>query len=321
MQLHDDNEFDIQKTILKRKTSKNRKFFVEYNKLTNQVLKITPTPIEDVIFKHAVLEVEENDLIREIFNNKISLHKLKIKYDHESNTRILIKQYQHHRWEFDYIKSDNNPANFVFLQCDFISKRIKAIFLKENFLVAHSKEIVSESHLASLPASLDVFVADKNEPSKLFGSITLNFKQLFIEGEQTFVCHWLPDAQASIDEISFLHYNHGIKLTAKAEPADVEVTSTEYKPNIIYKQTSNKLQLQSIMESTSNFRLDDTIVLYMFDAHDPSIILDTVSLNTNKLNGFNLIELVINTTKPVKVISNYSHIHLENSNVSSYYKF
>ena len=317
----EDNEFDIQKTILKKKSVKSSKFFVEYDKLTNQVLKITPEHIEATNPRCDILVVEENDLIKEIFANKISLHKLKIRYDYETNTRFIVKHYQKNYKEFDYIKSNNDPENFIHLYCDFVSKRVVANFIDHNFMRDFTKERTTELQLANMPEWLNVYCIHKHDPSILFGTININLKRLFIDQEQSYQCSWLPDDITYFEDLTFLHYNHDIKITVDKEPIYVPVAAVPYKPTIVYKQSSGTLQLQSIMEEVRNFRLDNDITFYLYDANDPSIILDTVSLNTEALNNFSMIELKLKTEQPVKVISNYSHLHIEDANVSTYYKF
>lgn len=317
----EDNEFDIQKTILKKKSVKSSKFFVEYDKLTNQVLKITPEHIETENPRCDILVVDENDLIREVFTNKISLHKLKVRYDYESNTRTVVKHYQKHRWEFDYIKTDNDPENFIHLYCDFVSKKIVANFIDKNFLKDYTKERTTELQLSNLPDWLDVYCIQKHDPSKLYGTMSLNLKKLFTDQEQSFQCSWLPDDESYFNDLTFLHYNHDIKLTVDKEPIYVPIVSAAYKPTMVYKQSEDILQLQSIIEEAENFRLGENITFYLYDANDPSVILDTVSLNTESLNNFNMIELKLKNNTPVKVISNYSHLHIEDANVSTYYKF
>ena len=109
-----DFEFDIQKTILKKKENKNSIFYVEYDRLTNQVFGITPDKFKPENIRHAILEVQENDLIRAIFNNKIALHKLKVKYNHANNTRTLYRQREISRYEFDFIRgSKDGDDNFI----------------------------------------------------------------------------------------------------------------------------------------------------------------------------------------------------------------
>lgn len=317
----EDNEFDIQKTILKKKSVKSSKFHVEYDKLTNQVLKITPEYIESTDPRRDILVVEENDLIKEVFSNKISLHKLKVRYDYETNTRFIVKHYQKHRNEFDYIKSDNSPENFIHVYCDFISKRIVANFVDHKFLQDYTTERTTELQLANMPEWLDVYCIHRNDPSILYGTISLNLKKLFVDQEQSISCPWLPDDVTYFDDLTFLHYNHDVKLTVDKEPVYVPIASIPYRPAIVYKQSNDTLQLQSIIEEVKNFRLDNDITFYLYDANDPSIILDTVSLNTETLNNFSMIELKLKTEQPVKVISNYSHLHIEDTNVSTYYKF
>lgn len=320
----DDVEFDIQKTILKKKQIKSRKFYVEYDKLTYQVLGISPYNSEVVDPRRSTLEIDENELVHELFYSKIPLHKLKIKYDAETNTKVLYKrkdESNRRRYEFDYVYGESNERNFIHLHCDLVTKKINVNFIYDNFKQEYTKERTTEFQLSNMPDNMEIFCIDKKEPSKLYDTLILNIKDLFSDHEQTFTCKWLPDDPSGFDNLGFLHYNHDFKISVDQEPYYIPVASATLKPTLIYKQTGNKIQFQSVMEDTKNFNLDKEITFYMYNSNDPSEILDTVTLNTNELDNFALIELKLKSSKPVKIISNYHHLHIEDNNVSTYYKF
>jgi hypothetical protein len=316
-----DDEFDIQKTILKKKKVKNSKFYVEYDKLTYQVLSVSPYIVPNEDPRRITLELEENDLIKEIFYNKSPLYKLRIRYDHESGTRILYKHREHKRWEFDYVYGENDVNNFIHLHCDLISKKINANFIYDNFKQEYTKEHTTEFQLANMPDQMEIFCIDKEEPSKLYDKLTLNIKELFSNHEQTFSCKWLPNEHIEFDSLGFLHYNHNFKISIDKEPYFVPIATVGLKPTLVYKQTGNKLQIQSVMAETQNFNLDKEITFYVFSSTDPSQILDSITLNTHELDDFKLVELKLKSKTPVKIISNYHHLHIEDANVSTYYKF
>ena len=316
-----DDEFDIQKTILKKKKIKSSKFYVEYDKLTYQVLSVSPydAPVNDA--RRTTLEIEENDLIKEIFYNKSPLHKLRIRYDHESGARVLYKHRENRRWEFDYVYGENDGDNFFHLHCDLVTKKISANFIYDNFKQEYTKERTTELQLATMPDKMDIFCIDKKEPSKLYDKLTLNIKELFSNHEQTFSCKWLPNEHELFDNLGFLHYNHDFKITVDKDPYFIPIASASLKPTLVYKQTGNRLQIQSVMSESQNFNLDNEITFYVFSSNDPGQILDSITLNTNELDDFNLVELKLKSNTPVKIISNYHHLHIEDANVSTYYKF
>lgn len=322
MIVNNDIEFDIQKTILKKKKVKNRKFYVEYDKLTYQVLGIAPYDNTISNPRHANLELDENELLREIFYKKIPLHKLRIRHDPESNTKILYQYREHKKWEFDYVYGENNTKNFIHLHCDFVTKKINANFIYENFKEEYTKERTTEFQLSSMPDQMEVYCIDKKEPSKLYDKLVLNIKDLFNNHNQTFSCKWLPNDSSAIDNLAFIHYNHSFNISVDREPYYVTVASSNVlKPAIIFKQIGDTLQIQSIMKETKNFNLEEKITFYMYSSADPSQIIDSVTLNTNKLDNFNLVELKLKSTKKIKMISNYHHLHIEDANDSTYYKF
>jgi hypothetical protein len=156
MIVNNDIEFDIQKTILKKKKIKSRKFYVEYDKLTYQVVGIAPYDNTVSNIRHANLELDENELLQEIFYKKIPLHKLRIRYDAESNTKVLYQHREHKKWEFDYVYGENNTNNFIHLHCDFVTKKINANFIYENFKQEYTKERTTEFQLSSMPDQMEV---------------------------------------------------------------------------------------------------------------------------------------------------------------------
>ncbi len=317
----DDSEFDIQKTILKKKEHRNGKFYVEYDKLTNRVFSVTPTYTQITEFRRGQLEIDENALIRDIFNNKIPLHTLRVKYDIESNSRILYRQTHSRKSEFDYITVEKNKKHFINLHCDPVSKRIVISFDDIYFKNQLATERVNETVLKELPDQIPIYCIDKHEPSRLYDTLHIDLKTLFSEHEQKFWCAWLPDDKSQLDSIDFLHYNHGLSITVINDIVEEPIAVTNIKPAILYKQVKNKLQIQSVIEETKNFYLDENITFYLFDVNNPDKILDTISLNSSDLDNFSLLELKLKTTKSVKMISNYSHLHIEEANDSTYYKF
>jgi len=316
-----DDEFDIQKTILKKKKIKNSKFYVEYDKLTYQVLGVSPHNVLNEDPRRTTLEIEENDLIKEIFYNKSPLHKLRIKYDHDSESRILYKHQDRRRWEFDYVYGETDGDNFIHLHCDLITKKINVNFIYDNFKQEYTKENTTEFQLENMPDKMEIFCIDKKEPSRLYDTLELNIKELFSNHAQTFPCKWLPNEHIKFDNLGFLHYNHDFKVSIDKEPYYVPIATVGFKPLLVYKQTGNKLQIQSAMRGTQNFNLDKEITFYVFDSNDPSQILDSITLNTNELDDFKLVELTLKSKTPVKIISNYHHLHIEDANVSTYYQF
>jgi hypothetical protein len=131
----------------------------------------------------------------------------------------------------------------------------------------------------------------------------------------------LPDDADKLDTFDFLHYNHNIRISVDRDPFYIPIAKESYKPAILYKQFKNRLQIQSVINESKNFHLDSNITFYLFDSTEPGEILDTITLNSSDLDNFNLLEFKLKTTKKVKMISNYSHLHIEDANVSTYYQF
>lgn len=317
----DDNEFDIQKTILRKKQTKKEIFYVEFNKFTFQVISVSPIKTSTINYNHHIVEFPKSDIIIDIFNNKINLNNLIVTRDYQSNQFVLSKINQKYKpkWEFDYIKASNTSNNFIQLNCDTINKKIIAGFDCDNFINSFSTGLINEEILSSLPTNLKIFVIDKHEPSNLFGMLNLNMKKLFLYHENNFKCTWLPDDPNKIDNLEFLHYNHDIMISHVTTVSD-NLCSSPIKPMIVYNQHKNKIKIQSIMSDVNNFKLDDKITFYLYRRDDPGQIIDSISLNTIELNNYSLLEFKLSTKEPIKMTTNYGHLFVEDVNVSTYYK-
>jgi hypothetical protein len=188
-------------------------------------------------------------------------------------------------------------------------------------MAQYSNEQANEHVLSVLPDNLLIYCIDKFEPSCLFGTLDVNLKKLFLENQLRYYCPWLPDDVELLNSIDFLHYNNGIKITAGTEPFYDTIAKTNLKPAVVYKQEGKKLKIQSVIGESKNFHLDDKITFYLFNSSDPGQIIDTINLNSSDLNNFNLFEINLNTTTPVKLISNYSHLHIEEQHANTDYQF
>ena len=74
------------------------------------------------------------------------------------------------------------------------------------------------------------------------------------------------------------------------------------------------------MEFANNYKINDFIELYIFDRNDSTVLYGKRKIAREELNNFNLIELGESIARPVKIITDHHHIHIEDVNVSTYYR-
>lgn len=317
-----DVEFDIQKTILKKKEKRTGRYYIEYDKLTNNVIKVSPNFLQASDIRKDVFVKDEDDLIANIFYRKVPLHKLRVKYNKKLNKKILYLHAWERRNEFDYVlNSRNNSNHFIHVYCDLISKKISANFISDNFKELYTEDVISEQNLSTTPKNLDIYCLNVHERSRLYDKLSLNLSSLFLDHELTFNCHWLPHTADLFQNFGFLHYNYDFNISVSTEPVLIPIKTVDYKPAILYKQENDEVTIQSAIHDKNNFKLGDKILFYIFSYYDPTLILDTLELDSTMLNNYNQFKHRLNCNKEIKMLSNYSHLHVEKINDNSHYKF
>jgi len=316
-----DDEIDIQQTVLKkRSTKKEQELFVEYDRLTFTVCTVSPVKIEPSKNRNLVTAVPESNITARLFQNKMSLANLVVKRNEINNSLELAENKVKRKSEFDFVFASNEPS-YIHLNCDLVSKKITVRFDYIIFKSLMYQERILEKDLAALPDLITVYCLDKTERSCLLGKIVIPIRELFNLHSLDFTCKWLPDNEQRFENIGFLYYDNDQTISVGHSISSYLPTISKYKPNLLYKQQGNVLYLQSMMQDVNSFRLGKDITFYHFCKNDPSVMLGSVLLNSTKLNNYNYFEVAINTTKEVRLISNYFHLHLEESDAVTDYQF
>lgn len=314
-----DDEFDIQKTVLKQRNNTELTFYVEYDKLSNSVLAISPTEISASNPRHAVFKSENSKLIEKLFKNKIALSRLTVRRNEQTGIRELIENVSKHRDQFDFVFAKTDLHSFIHMHVDVVTKRVQ-VSLNYDILKEYlAREIVTESDLRSIPDSITIYCVDLNEKSRLLDQLTIDTKVLFELETVSFTCHWLPSNIEKVQEIGFLYYNNQL-ITVDTAIRSPEKISHVLKPTILYKHVENVLHLQSTIQDIESYRLGGTLNLFLYKKSDPSKILESVSLNSTLLNNYNYFEVITSVSEEIGIISNYAHLHIEDLNVSTYYQ-
>jgi len=314
--MDNNTEFDVQKTILKKKDVKSSKFFVGYNKITGQVYSVSPAEPENLPF----FETDNYLLVKNLFDNKITLHKLKAVRNNLGQL-VLAEKTSTRRSEFNYITAEINLQAFVQLSCDLVSKRITIKFIDELFKLAYTNNSINEEILGSLPDYIEVNCFNAFDPGKFSGKIIIDVDAIFKNKQQSIQAVWLPDDPVEFSQLKFMHYDFGLKISPEYQDRPSEAKNKNERPVIVYKQTQNQLELQSLIEQADNFRLAATIEFFITEYNDPGKILDVVSVNSSRLNDYAKTTISLATNKPVQVISNYDYLSIKDVNESTYYEF
>lgn len=318
----DVEEFDIQPRVLKkRSTIQEQQVYVEYDRLTYNIITISPKEIEPSKRRNLITKINTSSLTNRVFENKLPLSKLTIKKNQASGLLELLQHRQRHKSEFDFIFASTLEYSYIHLVCDVVSKNIHITFDSDIFKLNMASEKITEKDLEELPDYIEIYCIDKNERSRLLGKFTVSTKELFESYNVTYKCSWLPDSVDKLKNIGFLYYNDNqiISVGHDLIKKPMFTNNSELKPNLLYKQQGNVLYLQSTVQDISSYRVSDNIVLFLYQKYDPTKMLGSITLNSEQLNNYNQFEVKLNTKKEVKLLCNYLHLHTKEENASTYY--
>lgn len=313
-----EEEFDIQLSVLKKRNKDvKQNVYVEYDRINNAVVSVSPINIEPSSKRNIIQTVEQSDLTNSLFNNKISLAKVTIKKNKKTGVFELQYNKPAFKSEFDYVFATTKQRSFIHIDCDVVTKKIEVIFDYQLFNDQYGTENISEKDLAEYPEEIVIYCMDKNERSRLFDTIRVATADLFKYQTIRFHAGWLPDEESLLDKIGFVYYNNNQKISVGSAPK-IPVEESIYKSNILYNQQGNVLQLQSNMKNITSYFVDEDIVLYSFAKNDPAKMLGSYKISRDQFNNYNYFEIQMKTSQPVKLTSDCFHLQLEESNVYPY---
>jgi hypothetical protein len=310
-----EEEFDIQLSVLKKRNKKvEQTVYVEYNRINNSIISISPIDIKPSNNRNLIQLVDTSELTNNLFNNKIPLSKMIIIKNKKTNKFELEYNKPIIKHEFDYIFATTKDKSFIHLDFDTVSKNIEVKFDYELFKTKFGTEQVLERELAEFPEQLIIYCIDKYERSRLFDSIVINTKLLFNYHSIRHYACWLPDEKTLLDNYDFLYYDNNQKISIGDAPIPVEKES-KYKSNILYKQHGNVLKLQSNMQNTMSFQIEEEITLYSYLKNDPTVITGSYKVSRDEFNNYNYFEIQMKTKNPIRLTTNCFHLQIEESDV------
>lgn len=308
-------EFDVQTSVLKKRNKDvEQKVYVEYDRINNTVVSVSPIFIKPTSNRNIVETVKPSELTNNLFNNKISLSKITIKKNKETNLFELEFNKPIIKSEFDYIFASNEQRSFIHINCDVVTKKLEITFDYELFIAQYGAENLSEKDLAEYPEHIVIYCIDKMERSRLFDTITVSTADLFKYHNIRISAPWLPNNESLLKNYGFVYYNNNQKISVGSIPKII-VNEAIYKSNLLYKQQGNVLQLQSNMQNIMSFYVDEDVMLYSYAKHDPTKILESYKISRDQFNNYNYFEIKMKTTQPVKLTSDCFHLLIKESDV------
>jgi hypothetical protein len=317
-------EFDLQPRLLKRRENKLKRFYIEYNKLTRHIVEITPEHRETTNnIRHAILATSKVDLVADIFSGKCPLSKISVIYDNlTKNYDISLNDRMSKKTEFDYVFASADTIGPIHLYCDLVFKKIRIKIDYDKFKKYVSSDWSTEESLQRSNISISIFCMDSTDRTRLFDKLVVNVFELCTLETLEFNCAWLPDSQEEFEKIAFVYYDNDLRLTYSLNNMQHSVLENEVsRPQIVYKQKEDSMIIQSIMMNTSSYKINEQITFYFFDKENPTVLYDVKKIPSASLNNYGVLEIDINFNRPASVITDHLHIYLEDSDVSTDYRF
>jgi hypothetical protein len=312
-----DDEFDIQPSVLKKRNKNvEQPVYVEYDRINNTVVSVSPVTLEPSNKRNVIQKVDQSELTNNLFNNKISLSKVIIKKNKETDKFELEYNKPIIKSEFDYVFATTMQRSFIHIDVDVVTKNLEVKFDYEMFNNLFGSENLLEKDLSEYPEEMVVYCIDRRERSKLFGTVKIDIETLFKYHSIRMPARWLPNEEDKLKNFGFVYYNNNQKISVASAPKIIE-KETIYKSNILYKQHGNVLKLQSNMQNIMAFHVGEDIILYSYSKYNPAKMLGSYKVSRDQFNNYNYFEINMKTDEPVRLISNCFHLQLEESNVYS----
>lgn len=324
-QADEQEEFDVQPRLLKRRENKLKVFYVEYDRLTRHIIEITPeAKAKPSNIKNLLLTTTKIDLVADVFSGKCPISKISVVYDREKKQHdIVLNTTLFEKTEFDYVFASVDNVGPVHLYCDLVFKKIRIVVDYDKLKKYISSDWRTEQSLERSNMHVNIFCIDASDKTRLFDRLHLNIFELCTEETLVFDCGWLPDLETDMKNIGFVYYDNDLPITFSTTiSAEYQVDDDSVdKPQIVYKQKDTTMLIQSIMMNPNSYKINDEITFYFFDKEDPTVLLGVKKIPRASLNNYGLLEVEIDFNRAANVITDHLHLYLEDSNASTNYRF
>lgn len=312
-------DFDIQVSIIKKKKKAPVKFYIKFDLFTGKILEISPLKIVNSNIRHGLIESEFNELINSLLTAKIPYSKSHVTFNEDKKEFELQVINRHKKSNSHLIFAKHDEISPICINIDTILKSIHVVFDDKQYKIYISK-VASDENSFYRNRYIDFYFSKNGDMTKLVDKITCDFDDLIKLGKISFRADWIADIK---ETVTVMHSpNLGFTASVSYNQIDKEPRNTSVmKPQILYKQTDSMISLQSIMENTDNYKINNKINLFIHKSNDPSILLGKIQIDKEKFNNFGSVNLIMNYKEKVKISTDHSYIYIEDNDVSTYYKF
>lgn len=314
---------DDESSILHTKKKDDVYYYIEFDIFTRELTEISPVEIiHPRSFRHNIFVKKSNDTIKKLLNSRIATSKVKVYFNPITNEHdLVISHYKKSFGEYFFVQNKKDVPSPIHLDCDLILKNISVTFNNDEFKRFISS-INTEEDDIRLSDSIKFYCFDENNPTVLHGGLEIKTDELLKNHRVNVACHWLPNDPREFEKYTFIHLgaNFNISFGLTTPQARVESIILE-RPQILYKQQGSTISFQSIMNNVANYKIQENVNFYCYKSDDPSRLLYKLKISKEDLDKFNQFSVKLQFNDKIKILSDHSHLYIEDNDVSAYYKF
>jgi len=312
-------------SIIRTAVRRSKQTYAYYNPDSGQLTDIAFTPAGTSNF---IELAADHPILVAIQSNNVNITNCIVAYDKKADAFDLFIKDNYIR----QLKKDHQLHSVLRLsELDFATQCIISVYgldksIELELMPSAMGSIVnSSSRLTSEIDSIDVWVVDKNDPNKIYGTLSCSMKELLLKNRHRVYCPWWNDEL--VDKINFVTksifasygwvYNAvDVKPPYKSNSTFSIQTarkSSSSDCNIKITITKNIAVIYSYIDNPSRHKIFDSLNIYLISNNDPSKYIGTISIPASAIKPG-----IVSTIDLVNVPDNVGVIY-DNSFVSINY--
>lgn len=296
-------------------------YYVVFDKNTGSIKSIDHQSKHSLTNGFGELFLQDSDELDRLFDNRLNIDKLHVKFDLATKNYILIvRKYFNDVFVHEFTLLDLNitPEPFIDVRFNVVNKNV--YFKPNHKRLAYYISTETPEHVLELSNNELVFyLFDESDPTLLYDKYSVKLTDLLTHGYVKFKADWLDlmrtkkfkllasnigiDYSFSIDEQyvkDHLEYNY------------VELEELPEIPVLRFAVMGDFVYVESLVKNPINFKMSRDISLYVHKEGEPEVLLRKYIINRNDLaNNGKVILGDKNFDCKISVICSDSHINVE----------
>jgi len=310
-------------SILTDSTDVDPGYYVMFSKSSGEIHSITRAPSTAVGVQMKEMFIDESNELNQLFANQLNFENIKVKYDIGRKHYGLVSSKDYSSImdrEFilvdTTVASDRNVLDIVFNVTN------KQVFFKLNYdqLNYYLSTQTPEYVLELTNAEIIFYVFDNSNPTLLWDRFEINLKQLM---DQEFLCFDAPWSDIMrTGKYKILTSNIGVDYTVSIDDQYVRdhlEYETPFQKDDNFEAASfsltvyeDNLVITSYMDNPKNYKISESLNLYIHVEHEPEYLLRTYTINRRDLADRKEFVLGKNEfTSRISAVTDHRHINVE----------